>query len=902
MIPILYSSIVEGTVPNNYGIGALTDCLSCEVNEERNGIYELALVYAAQGIHAEDIQVGRFIKAKPNFIDAPQLFRIYKVGKALNGRFEVNAEHVSYLLSGKVISTGSANNIVSACTLLTAAAGGFTVGTTKSTAGTFTVTGPSSVRSWLGGKQGSLLDVYGGGEWYYNNFTATLKANRGTDRGVTIRYGKNLTEINQEINCANLYTHVLAYYQPEGEAAISGTEQATGLVGAKRVMILDATSEFQAAPSVQELNDFATAYISSHNLTTPESNFTLNFIQSGELADRVDLCDTVSVFFEPLGISAKVKCIRVKWDTLKDRYIETEFGEPKATVIDTITQASGMASQALKDNESAILGVDVEFAQNQSTTTAPVTGWSTTAPAWAEGFYIWQRTKTVTQNGVTYSNPTCISGRDGQQGPQGPQGPQGETGPQGEQGEQGAQGPQGEKGDTGETGAQGPQGPTGATGAQGPKGDTGATGAQGPKGDTGATGPQGPTGAQGPTGPQGETGVGVDNITEQYYLSTSDQTPTGGSWSNTQPTWERGKYIWTRSYVEWSDGTATYTTPVLASAINSANTMADGKCQVFNSVPFPPYNVGDLWVNNGTIYSCETARAAGYVNQLGVTTTAIYDGDAVHSTITVNGQSHAAQFGDVATYNGEDYAWNGTAWVTYEGFILEDWNLATDYVDDSELEDTIKKATEIITGTLGGNVIIHLDEIDRHPYEILILADSAEINTAQKVWRWNSGGLGFSNAGYAGPYDTAITIDPETGKGTVNADWITTGNLNALAARIQDITASMFAGKTIVLGGSEDCKLEVQDMNNPPNTLVRIDSTGLECFGSTGGSVVFDKNGVTGYSNANDKANTAIFWTHADKFHMKNSTVENEAAFGGKIRFVPINTGSNNGIAIVAVV
>ena len=43
MIPILYATITEGTVPTNYGVGALSDCLSCEVKEARNGSYELTL-------------------------------------------------------------------------------------------------------------------------------------------------------------------------------------------------------------------------------------------------------------------------------------------------------------------------------------------------------------------------------------------------------------------------------------------------------------------------------------------------------------------------------------------------------------------------------------------------------------------------------------------------------------------------------------------------------------------------------------------------------------------------------------------------------------------------------------------------------------------------------------------
>ena len=81
MIPILYSSssVTEGSVPTSYGIGVLTDCIRCEASEERNGKYEMTLVYPANGIHADQIQYGSFIKAKPNLTVDPKLFQVYKI-------------------------------------------------------------------------------------------------------------------------------------------------------------------------------------------------------------------------------------------------------------------------------------------------------------------------------------------------------------------------------------------------------------------------------------------------------------------------------------------------------------------------------------------------------------------------------------------------------------------------------------------------------------------------------------------------------------------------------------------------------------------------------------------------------------------------------------------------------
>ena len=144
---------------------------------------------------------------------------------------------------------------------------------------------------------------------------------------------------------------------------------------------------------------------------------------------------------------------------------------------------------------------------------------------------MWSRTKTVTAAGlISYSDPTCIAGAKG---------------------DTGAQGPQGEKGDTG------PQGP------------------QGEKGDTGATGP---------AGTDGQDGVGIQSIVEQYYLSTSATTQAGGSWSTTQPEWQPDHYIWTRSYITWDDGSTAVTTPVLAQALNGANSNAQEAVDTANGV------------------------------------------------------------------------------------------------------------------------------------------------------------------------------------------------------------------------------------------------------------------------------------------------------------------------------
>ena len=336
MFPTLYENITIGTVPQHHGLGVLSDCISCVVEHARNDIYELTMEYPISGIHAEDLAVRRVLKVKPNFTDDPQLFRISRIGKVMNGKFTVYAKHISYDLSGFEITSGTAGSAAAACSLLQSKANGFTITTDKTVNGTFKISAPASVKSFFVGKAGSFLDVYGKADIVYDNFNVRFLLNGGEDRGVTIRYGKNLLELSQEMGENNLYTHVMCYWKQD-ETVVSGSKVATGLsLDVPKCLIVDVSSEYDSAPTTAQLTARATKYKNDNNLTVPTNNITLDFVQSGELANRVDLCDTVSIYYEALGITrTQVKCIRTKWDCIKEKYIETEFGDALSSAVDT---------------------------------------------------------------------------------------------------------------------------------------------------------------------------------------------------------------------------------------------------------------------------------------------------------------------------------------------------------------------------------------------------------------------------------------------------------------------------------------------------------------------------------------------------------------------------------------
>lgn len=245
-------------------------------------------------------------------------------------------------------------------------------------------------------------------------------------------------------------------------------------------------------------------------------------------------------------------------DSLSDRVTTAESN---------ITQLADRISQTVSKVEKAVSSVKIEYALSDSATTAPTSGWSTTAPEWVDGKYMWQKTTTTKGDGTSSATTTCISGATGATGAQGPKGDKGDTGAQG------PAGAKGDKGDTGETGAQGPQGEKGDTGDVGPQG---ATGPKGDKGDTGATGPQGPAGAD-----------GVDVVSVVKYYTMQDSTlaaptkptayPAPAPWVTTEPEYseETPSSLYIVECTVFSDGTWIYSDVSLSSAYEVAKEAMD---------------------------------------------------------------------------------------------------------------------------------------------------------------------------------------------------------------------------------------------------------------------------------------------------------------------------------------
>lgn len=330
------------------GLGGLSDAISCTVTEELNGKYELELVYPVSGLHYADIELRNLILAKPNTYTRPQPFRIYSISKPINGKVTVQAEHISYDLSGipynpvspYYVTTATEafnvmkNNAVTPCD--------FTFESEVTTERDMDMPYPRSIRSVLGKEDDSILSWYGG-EYEFDRFTIKHKLHRGEDRGVVIRYGKNMTDLKQEENCSELYTGIYPYYYKEDDGFQYLEDRivnADGNFGYTRILPVDLTSEFDEMPTEEALLKKAKEYINENEVGKPKVSLTVSFVavENPEVSSLTDvrLGDTVTVRFVKLGVNSTSTCIKTTFNVLTDRYDSVELGEKEKTIVDSI--------------------------------------------------------------------------------------------------------------------------------------------------------------------------------------------------------------------------------------------------------------------------------------------------------------------------------------------------------------------------------------------------------------------------------------------------------------------------------------------------------------------------------------------------------------------------------------
>lgn len=353
MRPILYdadrTSFPAGA---DNGMGILSDALSCKVTQELNGQYELELHYPVEGIHYGEIALRSILRATVGPDGGLQPFRVYRIVPGMSGTAAIYARHIAYDLGGYVVSPFTAADAPSAVAGIKShalpAVMPFTLTTDKTAAAPMAVTVPTGAWALLGGQQGSLLDVYGG-EYEFDGWTVRLLTRRGADRGVSVRYGKNLTDLTQDANCANCYTGVVPYWRGNGITVTAAPVYAEGDFGYTRLMPLDLFSSFEQQPTQAQLQAEAAAYVKRNQIGVPAVSWDVKLALLSQASgyedvaflEQIYLGDTVGVYFQRLGVNAKARVNKIVWNCLLERYDSVALGNVKANIAATIAGQQG---------------------------------------------------------------------------------------------------------------------------------------------------------------------------------------------------------------------------------------------------------------------------------------------------------------------------------------------------------------------------------------------------------------------------------------------------------------------------------------------------------------------------------------------------------------------------------
>ena len=338
MIPILFDKTETAFVSN--GIGRLRDCISCIVTEERNGIYECDFEYPVDGANYDLIQVGRIVGVTHDESGDLQPFDIVSFTKPIDGKVTFHCVHISYRQSYLTVKGTNIQSLSSAFTLLGTATptNPFTYWTDKTSTGYLgSANGvPKTVRSMLGGIEGSILDAYGG-EYEWDRFTVKLWQNRGQYRDFSIRYGVNMLDYNEEYDSSSVYSSCIPYWT-DGTTTVVGDKQTNGGIcpsGREQCVPLDVSEKFEDQPTKAQVNSMGLSVMNSANPTVPTQNITVSFVRlqdMGEFADfqnllQCKLCDTINVIFPDYNSSGNFKIVKTVWNVLTGKYDEMELGD-----------------------------------------------------------------------------------------------------------------------------------------------------------------------------------------------------------------------------------------------------------------------------------------------------------------------------------------------------------------------------------------------------------------------------------------------------------------------------------------------------------------------------------------------------------------------------------------------
>lgn len=371
MIPILYEENEKNFT--SLGLGSLAEATAANIIRELNGKDELSMQYPVTGKRYSDIRNSRIIYAQPEYRKDPQPYRIYYVSTPLKGIVSVYARHVSEQRNYIPVKPFSATSVTDAFAKLPSNMledNPFTFWTDKTTSANFSLSVPTSLGQVLGGMEGSILDTYRG-EYEFDKWTVKLWNHRGNDNGVTIRYGKNMTDFVKDESIDSTITGIVPYYTDADGNCMMLPEYViessyASLYPFKRTVPVDFSADFDDTPTEAQLRSKANSYMQVTGFGQPTVSLNVSFVHLSQfpeykdyaLLETVNLGDTVSVTHEDYNISVSARVVQTNYDCLGDKYKSVTIGSVKSSLETAIKSVSDSSivrtNNAIKESASFV--------------------------------------------------------------------------------------------------------------------------------------------------------------------------------------------------------------------------------------------------------------------------------------------------------------------------------------------------------------------------------------------------------------------------------------------------------------------------------------------------------------------------------------------------------------------
>ena len=357
MIPRIYDN--SFTTYESNGLGLLVDTISCQVEEESNGDFELTLVYPSDGSFFYALKQDNLIKADASDSLKGQLFRIDTISKPLNGQVTVYAKHISFDLAKNSLNEDvnekniKCENAGKHMLQKSDADSRFSIESNIEMLGNYSMDRKTDCLSAIAGTKGSLIDTFGNGpKLLRDNFAISVLTRRGKDDNTLIAYKKNITGFTLEED----YTEIINIIKPYATYTEDEVEKTLYIdeIGVKssryiegdivKSQWIDFSDKFDEdeTPTKEKLKNLTEKYFNDNSCDLPKMTYKIEFqplSQTEEYKEdglyeleHIGMDDSVYIVNSKYGIRDQARVIKTTYNVLAEKYISIELGDPKTTL------------------------------------------------------------------------------------------------------------------------------------------------------------------------------------------------------------------------------------------------------------------------------------------------------------------------------------------------------------------------------------------------------------------------------------------------------------------------------------------------------------------------------------------------------------------------------------------